>query len=140
MLKKAILIVVVLLPFISGMVLAVSQSRVDAAIADKLVKYDAIQEAIVKDNVVMVSVTDASYDGKVAAIRAIASCLIYGYVSTNTDTAAFYIIYLKQKTAGGFHDIGKSEVYGAEIEDAMNGGIDGKVSLGDKILGRLSDS
>jgi hypothetical protein len=123
--------------------LAAPQATVDAAIQEKLVKYDAIREAIVKDNIIMVSVADSSQAGLEAALRAIASCLIYGYISTDTETATFYTIYLKEKMVdGSYYDVGQSAVYSSEIENAIaNGGsIAAKITLGDKMIERLPKS
>jgi hypothetical protein len=120
---------------------AASQSEVDTAIAEKLVRYDAIQEAVVKDNVIMVSVTDSSQAGKESALRTIANVLMYGYISTDTTTATFYTIYLKEKMIdGSYYDVGQSAVYSSEIENALadDGSIAAKLTLGDKMIERLS--
>lgn len=117
------------------------QSVIDAAIAEKLVKYDSIKEAIVKDNVIMVSIADSSQAGKEAALRTIANVLMYGYISNNAEHATFYLIYLKEKMFdGSYYDVGKSEVNSNEIEDALEqgGSIAAKLELGDKMIGRLS--
>lgn len=117
------------------------QMIVDTAIAEKLVKYDAIKEAIVKDNIIMVSVADSSQDGKESALRTIANVLMYGYISTSTKRATFYIIYLNKKMLdGSYYDIGESVVYSTEIEEALseNGSIAAKLTLGDKMIQRLT--
>jgi len=129
--------------FFSAPVLAASQEEIDSAIAEKLVKYEAVKEAIVKDNAILVIVADSSQTGMESALRAIAACLIYGYMSTDTNTATFYVIYLEEKMIdGSFYKVGKSEVYGAEIENAVeaNGSIAAKLELGDKMIERLSES
>jgi hypothetical protein len=120
---------------------ATPQSVIDSKIAEKLVKYDAIKEAIVKDNVIMISVADSSQAGKESALRTIANVLMYGYISTDTKDATFYTIYLEEKMLdGSYYDVGQSAVYSYEIEDAIadQGSIAAKLTLGDKMIARLS--
>ncbi len=138
--------ILVLVPFIMScvlvnVVLSASQEEVNSAIAEKLVKYDAIEEAIVKNNTVTVTVAHISKVGLESALRAIAASLIYGYMSTNTDMATNYIIFLEAKMLeGNYHRVGQSAVYGAEIENATrdNGSIDAEHTLGDIMIERLS--
>lgn len=128
---------------LSNIVLSASQEEINSAIAEKLVKYDAIKEAIVKNNTITVSVADMSKAGLESSLRAIAACLIYGYMSTNTDTATNYLIYLEAKMIEGkYHKVGQSAVYSAEIENATkdSGSIEAEHALGDKMIERLSKS
>lgn len=125
----------------STTVSATPQTVIDNKIAEKLVKYDAIKEAIVKDNVMMVSVADSSQAGKESALRTIANVLMYGYISSDTKDATFYTIYLKERMLdGSYYDVGQSAVYSSEIEEAIadQGSIAAKLTLGDKMIDRLS--
>lgn len=91
----------------------------------------------------MVSVADSSQAGKESALRTIANVLMYGYISTNTEEATFYTIYLKERMLdGSYYDVGRSVVYSSEIEDALacGGSITAKLTLGDKMIERLSEN
>lgn len=144
MMKSAYILVLVL--FITScilvnVVLSASQEEVNSAIAEKLVKYDAIEEAIVKNNTITVTVAHISKAGLESALRAIAASLIHGYMSTNTDMATSYMIYLEAKMLeGNYHKVGQSAVYSAEIKNATrdNGSIDAEHALGNTMIERLS--
>jgi hypothetical protein len=121
------------------------QSVIDAAIKSNLVKYSSIEEALVKgdDNQIVVVIEDSSQVGKKAALDAIASSLIDGYMSTDKVHTTFYDIYLKKRMIdGSLYVVGKSIVYGYDISEAVNRGsnIASKLTLGDKLIKGLSEN
>lgn len=122
------------------------QAAIDAAIAEKLVNYDPIQTASINDMDMIVGITDTSRFGLEAALRAIASCLVDYFVSTDIDPddyglyGATYVIYLGETMSdGSFYKVANSKVFSPHVAEAVkNGGtLAAKRTLGDRMIGEL---